>query len=85
MRLGHIYKITNKIDGKVYIGQTARDIDIHFAEHINAKDSYPLQRAIAKDGWQNFVCEEVESAPLEKLDEREKYWIKFYNSAYNTN
>lgn len=85
MRLGHIYKITNKIDGEVYIGQTARDIDIRFAEHINAKDSYPLQRAIAKDGWQNFVCEEVESVPLEKLDEREKYWIKFYNSGYNTN
>lgn len=80
MRLGHIYKITNKVNGKIYIGQTARDIEVRFAEHINTEDDYPLHRAIKKYGWQNFVCEEIESVPLEKLDEREIYWIEFYHS-----
>lgn len=41
-----------------------------------------LYKAFNKYGKENFVCEEIEEVPNELLDEREKYWIKYYNSYY---
>ena len=38
-----IYKITNKLNGKVYIGQS-RDIDARWRQHINAKDAALIQK-----------------------------------------
>lgn len=41
-----------------------------------------LYKAFKKYGIENFIFEEVEEVSDDLLDEREKYWIKFYNS-YN--
>ena len=79
---GVIYKIINNVNGKIYIGQTVRAIEERINEHFketckNLK--YPLQKAIVKYGEENFAVEIIEKCLTKKiLDEREKYWIKFY-------
>lgn len=83
MKLGTIYLITNKINGKQYIGQTARDMWTRFEEHCKPNNTTYLGKAIQKYGYLNFVLEEVERVPLDKLDEREIYWIQHYNTYKN--
>ena len=86
-RLGYIYVITNKQNGKQYVGQTSRDIDVRFDEHMWGKGgaSY-LHNAIQKYGKQSFTVKELEQVPISELDEKEKYWIKkldTQNTGYN--
>lgn len=79
-----IYKITNKENCKVYIGQTnnfARRYKEHFLWKLN-KRQY-IDEIISDFGTDNFTFEIIEECPSEKLDEREKYWIQFYNSFYD--
>ena len=81
MRLGNIYLITNKINQKKYVGQTARDIDKRFDEHCSEKRGHSrLHNAIQKYGWQNFEISLIEQIPIEEMDEREQYWIKKLNT-----
>lgn len=83
--MGYIYKITNTQNNKVYIGQTTKTIDDRWCQHHKNYDKpyfshLPLYRAMNKYGLQHFVCEEIEEVSNQELDEREKYWIKYYNS-----
>lgn len=82
-----IYKITKKENGKSYIGQS-NDIERRFAEHKYKLD-IPIEIAIRKYGIDSFNFEVIEECSLEQLDEREKYWIAFYNTykgfGYNCN
>ena len=79
--MGFIYKVTNDINEKVYIGQTAFSIEERFAEHC--KDRFqekskhrPLYNAMNKYGVENFIVEELEYIKDDnKLSEREIYWI----------
>ena len=81
MRLGYIYKITNDVNDKIYIGQTSRDIDTRFDEHCaETRGHSKLHNAIQKYGWTHFQIEEIEQVPLNQLDEREIYWINFFDS-----
>lgn len=80
---GIIYKITNKINNKVYIGKTLETLEKRWKQH--QKDSLrfldrPLYRAINKYGIENFTIEIIEQPDIELLSERESYWIKHYNS-----
>ena len=84
--MGYIYKITNKINNKCYIGQTERTIKIRWLEHIRPskyKLDLPLYRAISKYGVDNFLVEEIEECNNAILDEREIYWIKYFDSYRN--
>ena len=83
-----IYKITNKITNKVYIGQSV-DIRRRWNAHIsilnetnnNKKEkTTALHQSILKYGIDNFSFEIVELCTQDKLNEREKYWIEQYNS-----
>ena len=81
--MGYIYKITNDINNKVYIGQTSRSIELRFKEH---RESYkqgktPLYLAMKKYGIEHFHVEEVEET--EDLNKREIFWIEYYNSYKN--
>lgn len=77
MKKGTIYCITNKINGKRYVGQTIRDLTIRFNEHcFDDRSNSKIHQAIKKHGWQNFSCEIIEQVEPEKLDERERYYIK---------
>jgi group I intron endonuclease len=80
-----IYKATNKVNGKSYIGQTARSLDIRIKEHINdAKHNadYPFCKAIHKYGIENFTWEIiVDCGNSQKLlNEGEKFFIDGYNT-----
>lgn len=76
-----IYKITNLINGKVYIGQ-AKNIYKRWAEHKRARDNNCplLYKAIRKYGVDNFSFEIQEVCSQDELDQKEIYWIKYYNS-----
>lgn len=86
--MGHIYKITNKENNKVYIGQTIKKVEKRFQQHKNNYNKpyfsqLALYKAFNKYGIENFSFEEIEEVDNEKLDEREKYWIKYYDSYQN--
>jgi group I intron endonuclease len=54
--MGFIYKITNNINQKSYIGKTERNISVRYKEHIRHKNylDLPLYRAFNKYGIENF-------------------------------
>lgn len=87
--MGFIYKVTNTVNGKVYIGQTRRDIPTRWHEHqyysFHKGRGYNsiLHAAMRKYGTEPFIIEQVEECPVGKLEERERYWIKYYNSTVN--
>ena len=76
-----IYKITNLLNNKMYIGQS-NNIQRRFSEHSykGAESRIVLDSAIKKYGKDNFSFEVLEECSKELLNERETYWIKFYNS-----
>lgn len=81
---GIIYKITNNINDKVYVGKTTESIEQRFKIHIrdSKKESIknrPLYSAFNKHGIENFSISVIEECNLEILDEREIYWIEFYH------
>ena len=89
--MGYIYKITNLINNKIYIGQTNITIEERFKQHIynsfNHKQNkdeydYPVHRAIRKYGKENFTIEILEECPQEQLNEKEREYIMQFNS-YN--
>lgn len=79
-----IYKITNLVNNKIYIGQSVR-IEKRWEDHkfYSGKEHTALQAAFKKYGISNFSFEVIEECPKEILDEREIYWIKFYDSYNN--
>ena len=86
--MSYIYKITNNINGKIYIGKTMRSIKQRWKEHLaNIKKeeckNRPLYRAINKYGVENFSIEKIEECSDIILSDREKYWIEYYNSFKN--
>lgn len=87
--MGYIYKITNLINGKEYIGQTGLTIEERFKEHIRSSQKNidrPLYRAFNKYGIENFVIEELEECSLDLLSDKEVYWIQkedTYSNGYN--
>lgn len=84
-KISGIYKITNIKDSKIYIGQST-DVKTRWSNHIKAAlkiDSIAHSRvhdAMGEEGIQNFTFELLEQCPKEKLNEREKYYIEFYQS-----
>ena len=82
-----IYLITNKVNGKKYVGQSI-DIEERWKRHIIAskKSELHIHRAIRKYGIDNFDFSILEECSVDKLDEREIYWISeldTYNNGYN--
>jgi group I intron endonuclease len=80
-----IYKITNVINNKIYIGQTVHTIQHRFQRHINDAINCNLNthfaRAIRKYGKESFRIEIIDTTnSSEELTAKERYWIHFYNS-----
>ena len=80
-----IYKITRLKTGEIYIGKSV-NIKDRWVQH--AKSCYHcgtishsiLHTTLEKDGIEQFTWEVLEQVPKDKLSEREKYWIEFYDS-----
>ena len=82
--MGYIYKITNTINNKIYIGQTTKTIQERFDAHIKKAKAHVnryLYDAMNHYGYDKFIVEEIEECENNDLDNREKYWIKNYNSS----
>lgn len=83
--MGVIYKATNLVNGKIYIGQTI-DFKRRKRKHLSDskkndfKDTSVFHKAIRKYGESNFSWEIIEEVPSEELKEREIYWIQFFDS-----
>lgn len=87
-----IYKITNRQNHKCYIGQST-DVARRWKEHakcglgIDTPQGNKLYQEMQLDGIWNFSWELIESCSREELNEREKFYIEFYQSkdyGYNT-
>ena len=80
---GCIYKHTNLVhEGWSYIGQTTYDVKQRWKQNGHGYEkSYVFRKAIEKYGWENFSHEIIEdNIPIDKLDEREKYWISYFHT-----
>lgn len=82
-----IYKATNIINNKIYIGQTQNSLEQRKASHkkdFKTQDSY-FYRAIRKYGWENFKWEVIKDdiQTVEELNYWEEYYIKLYNTFDN--
>ena len=79
----HIYKITNTVNNKVYIGQTVQTNPkmrwyAHLADARRGKKSY-LYDSIRKYGKESFVWEIIDFAgSIEELNVKEEYWLNYY-------
>ncbi len=87
---GYIYKTTNLVNGKVYIGKHKSN----YFDFDNYKGSGKLlYKAFKKYGFQNFKCELLESVDnipticnsKEELNQSEIYYIKYFNAQKNLN
>lgn len=79
-----IYKSTNKITGKIYIGQTTKSLEQRIKGHLNESKidkNRPFLSSINKYGIDNFTFEEIDfTNNLDDLNDKEIYWIDFYQS-----
>ena len=73
-----IYKITNLINEKIYIGQS-KNPEKRFKQHISGLKDSIISAAIIKYGKENFSFEIIEE-DIDNYNEREIYWIQYYNS-----
>lgn len=76
-----IYKITNVINNKIYIGQSIdpnRRFISHCSRAYNDSDNSPIHAAIKKYGKNNFILSIIEWT--DDYNNREKYWIQKLNS-----
>lgn len=83
-----VYKITNLINGKIYIGITNQGSKVRWCKHCSDSrqgSDFPIHNAIRKYGEDNFqieVIEVIENEDYDYLKAREVYWVKVYDS-YN--
>ena len=78
-----IYKASNKINGKIYIGQTTVSIKKRWIDHCKPSRGKvsAISNAIQKHGRENFTIEEIDGAnSLSELNYLEKYYICKFNS-----
>ena len=87
--MAYIYQITNKLNGKIYIGKTEFSLEKRFKEHCRDALKYngekrPLYAAMRKYGIENFEISLIEET--DNPEEREVYWIeqkRSFKNGYN--
>lgn len=78
-----IYKIENKLNGKIYVGQTSRTLKERISEHLRKGRLSYIDRAIRYYGIENFFVEIIEHCgTVEELNEREIFWIAELNCKF---
>lgn len=84
--MAYIYKITNDINQKIYVGKTERTVEERFLEHCRVfkrerNEKRPLYSAMRKYGIEHFHIELIEET--DNPEEREIYWIEKLGSFKN--
>lgn len=80
---GFIYKITNKVNGKSYIGQTRYTVEFRWRQHQHKKDNVYFHNAVHKYGVENFIVETLEECEYKDLNSREIFYIAKYDTFRN--
>tara|TARA_R110002110_G_scaffold161376_1_gene360126 strand:- start:15 stop:797 length:783 start_codon:yes stop_codon:yes gene_type:complete len=79
-----IYKATNKVNNKCYIGQTINSLRERINAHHSPKIKYKLHNAISKYGRDSFEWDIIcECSSISELNEKEIFYIDKYNSITN--
>jgi len=79
--IGVIYKIKNKINNKLYIGQTIRSINEKILEYKNGLGNDYINNAFNKYGWDNFEFTIIDTAKtIQELNNKEIKYISDYKS-----
>ncbi|MBR1645980.1 MAG: GIY-YIG nuclease family protein [Selenomonadaceae bacterium] len=74
-----VYKITNRLNEKPYVGLTQQSIEKRFMQHSKANS--PLGNAMRQCGLENFTIEVIERCEtLEQAKKQERFWIRVLNS-----
>ena len=86
--MGLIYKVTNLQNNLIYIGLTSTSLQLrrkrHYNEAFSNKANSDFHKALQEFKEKDFSWEIIEdNIPIEQLGEREKYWIKYYDSYHN--
>lgn len=82
--LGIIYIITNKVNSKVYIGQTRKSLSERMRHHFSKYETcIKLKKAIEQYGKENFSYNVLELVPYSELNGKETFYIEQYNSIKN--
>lgn len=86
--MAYIYKITNDINGRIYIGKTLLSIERRWRQHCTDSkkercEKRPLYDAMNKYGIEHFHIEQVEECSIDVVNERERYWIEYFGSFKN--
>ena len=84
----YIYKITNSLNGKIYIGKTMKTVAERWQEHCRvynrrSEEHRPLYAAMNKYGIDSFTIETIEECSDSTINEREQYWIEYFGSFKN--
>lgn len=81
-KMGIIYKIVNKINGRIYIGQTKQLLKDRFNSHCHSSKNgkSPLYQSFRKYGINNFDIFEIEKCDNNLLNEKEEFYIREYNT-----
>lgn len=90
-----IYKITNTINNKIYIGKSV-NIKERWQQHLfdafcseekwqanKRKEQTPIHKALRKYGKDAFTWEIIEECSKDELNQKEIFWINYYNSFHN--
>lgn len=81
--MSYIYKITNMINGKSYIGKTNLSIEKRFKEHCRDSkkercENRPLYSAMNKYGIENFTVEQIDKCSADEADEKENIGLNIF-------
>lgn len=82
IKMGYVYLISNDINNKKYVGITIRTIEQRWKEHLR-HDNEIIDKAIKKYGANHFFIQQLEECSDEELDNKEQYWISYYDSYKN--
>lgn len=81
-----IYRIINKINGNIYIGSSV-NISVRMYTYYSlqylAKSNRPIDRALLKHGFSNFILEILEYTDIDSVLIREQYYMDQYKPQYN--
>lgn len=75
-----IYKITNLVNGKIYVGKTTKTAEERLKKHFTSTHNLALKRSFAKHGKENFKIEVLEECELANINEREIFYISLFDS-----
>lgn len=86
IEIAYIYKLTNKLSGKVYIGQTVQDPERRWGSTDSLRgyrETSAIGKAIRSVGWDNFTREVIETlnnVTQNEINAKEAYYIALYDS-----